>query len=177
MTATSTHDMVLLLTGLLSYRALKVRRDELALPLDEEERRRLEELERVFSPATGESGGVDGGAARPPYLVRLEGRSRVRLPVEFRDGHGEPRDGTLTDLSAMGCFIETVRPATLSEAVAMRFVDVGAGREWHFAGEVERLGDAMGAGMGVSFVGVPLELRVGAAPHSGRERWLSARPR
>jgi hypothetical protein len=152
----TTRDMVLLLTAYLSYRALRGRRDTLRLPLRDDERRRLAELERVFGGAAG-----DGQAAadRPTFMLRLEGRSHVRLPVEFRRDSGDITDGQLGDISASGFFVETAHPGSPGDRVVFKFLDLGAGRAWQFVGEVQSI--RAGEGMALQFVGIPLEVRLG----------------
>src|SRR5262245_11356809 len=99
----TTRDMVLMLTALLSHRALRARRDQLNQELPPDEQRRLAELERVFGAADEEG---NGNGERPAFLMRLEGRAPVRLPVEYRVEPGEWREGALSNLSSSGFFVE-----------------------------------------------------------------------
>ena len=155
----TTRDMVLLLTAYLSYRALRGCRDDLHLRLKSDEARRLAELERVFGildPAAGD---------HPSFLLRLEERAPLRLAVEFRRDSGELAEGHLSNLSAGGFFVETAFPLHPGEHLTFKFLDLGAGRVWLFAGEVEWSREGAGGGMGLRFAGIPVEMRLG---HIGR---------
>lgn len=173
-------DTVLYFTALLSHRALRGRVDQLNLPLKPDEERRLAELERVFgaggslAPRAGETtteGGEGDEAARPAFLLRLEGRSPVRIPVEFQTGTGEWIGAALSDLSSSGFFVKSEAPVPVGERLLFRFFDLGAGRVWQFAGQVERIAGGVDGGMGLRFHGLPLELRLGdRGPRSRRVR-------
>lgn len=177
----TSRETVLLLTAVLSLRALRGRRDELRLPLSPDERRRLAELERVFGAARavghGDAGDPlgspapaapdppgDGPEGRLPFLVRLEERRPLRAVVEFRTASGELVEGLLRNLSTGGFFVETEHAEGPGERLTFRFVDSAAGRAWTFAGEVGWVRSPRhdDGGMGVRFVGVPVELRLGA---------------
>src|SRR5205814_4935799 len=99
----ATREMVLLLTGYLSYRALRARRDDLGMTLRPDEAARLAELENVFGDAAD-------GSDRALYLPQLHERSRVRLPVEYRRADGAEREGLLVSLSPGDFFVETAEP-------------------------------------------------------------------
>ena len=152
-------EMVLLLTGFLSYRALRGRRDDLGLMLRPDEAERLAELEAVF--------GVDSDVSQPILLPRLHERFPVRLPLEFRRADGLPCEGTLLNLSTHGFFVATSHTRTPGERLTFRFVDHGAGREWQFAGEVAQARGGDRSGMGLRFVGIPLEVHHTRPPTSG----------
>ena len=153
---TDLREMVLLLTGFLSYRALRGRRDVLGLVLHPEEAERLAELEAVF--------GDDADEAQPILLPRLHERYPIRLPIEFRRPDGLPCDGTLLNLSTHGFFVETPQPRPLGERITFRFSDEAAGREWQFGGEVARVRGGEKGGMGLRFVGIPLEVHYTRPP-------------
>lgn len=151
-------DTVLYFTALLSHRALRGRVDQLHLPLKPDEQRRLTELERVFGGGTTAD---DVDASRPAYLLRLEDRATVRIPVEFRVGAGEWVRAALSNVSASGFFVRTEAPVATGERLLFRFLDLGARRVWQFAAEVERIAGGPEGGMGLRFHGLPLELRLG----------------
>ena len=153
---TDQRDLILFLTGYLSFRALCGRRDDLGLPLRPDENARLAELETIFGGRHD-----DEADERAAFVLRLEERARLQLSVEFRRATGELAEGRLSNLSASGFFVETAYPLRSGEQTILKFLDADAGREWQFAGEVvwSRRGDS--SGMGLRFVGIPLEVRIG----------------
>lgn len=159
-------EMVLVLTAILSYRALRGRRDSPGAPLRPDEQARLAELDRVFSREGGPAGDDD----RPAFLLRLDQRVPLQLEVEVAAPGEEPCAGLLTNLSVGGFFVECAAGARLGEVLRFRFVDREAGRCWLFSGVVEwqRGGPrALDPGLGVRFDGVPVELLLGSRA-SGR---------
>lgn len=165
-------DMVLLLTALLSHRALRARVEQ-GIPLRANEQRRLVELERVFG-AGGLETSRPSDPGRPAFLLRLETRASLRLPVEFLVGRDEWAPGAMANLSLSGFFVETDAPYAVGAKVLFRFFDLAAGRLWQFTGEVERVAGGDGGGMGLRFHGVPLELRLGSAAAGARHLPVAA---
>jgi hypothetical protein len=147
-------EMVDLLHRCLGYQALRGRRDELGLPLREEEVHQLEELERFFAATPSQP--ADPGL---PCFERLDERHPLGLAIEFGDGHGERREGTLRNLSLAGAFVETRHPFAPGDRLSMVFVDPGDGCRWHFSGDVAWVRGGPGGGMGLSFIGIPVAIR------------------
>jgi hypothetical protein len=145
------------------YRTLRGKRDELGLALAPPDQELLEELEGFFRENCGAPESV------PLFARREHVRRPVQLQIEFRRGDGSTTDGTISDLSGGGAYVETIQPLAPGQHTILRIFDAVAGREW-------RLGAAVawtrwGAGMGVRFMGIPLEVRLGhrtAPPKSSR---------
>ena len=133
------------------YRTLQGKRDLLGLQLSDRDRELLEELDQFFSER------ALGPTDVPEFARRDYRRRAVRLAVEFRSPDGS-REGRMADLSGGGTFIETAAPLATGAETVVRVFDRLAGREWRFGAEVAWV-DARG--MGLRFVGIPLEVRLG----------------
>lgn len=168
----SSRDMILFFTALLSHRALRARVDQ-GVALRSDEQRRLVELTSVFG-----SGDLDASAGddstRPAFLLRMDARASLRLPVEFMVGRDEWVSGALSNLSRSGFFVEAKAPFVVGAKVLFKFLDIGAGRLWQFMGEVERVAGGEGGGMGLRFHGAPLELRLGSPGAGARHLPVAA---
>jgi hypothetical protein len=96
------------------------------------------------------------GEKRPPSIAAGDRRNvkryachgsvKVRVP-----GVGHPVWATITDLSMMGCYLETPAPAALATQVDL-IIEI-EGHILHAAGEVR--GSYPGVGMGVTFTELP----------------------
>jgi hypothetical protein len=148
-------EMVRLLTGCLGYRALVARTQQLGRPLSPDEARAVEGVERAFAPRP-----ADERPYAPLFLRRLEQRFRVALAIEFLDGKGIPSQGVVRNVSLGGLFVATPAPCRPGERIALRFHDEQCAVVWQFAAEVAwaRIGEE--PGMGLAFVGMPVEIRV-----------------
>jgi hypothetical protein len=133
------------------WRTLAGKRDQLRCGLRNDEQARLDELEHFFA------GCADSD--RMAFEQREHERTAVKLLVTFAAG-GE---GVLRDLSGEGAFVETAQPLTIGSRTVMRVIDRFTGDEWRFAAEVVRIARR---GVGLKFVGIPLELRLGHRTHS-----------
>ncbi len=144
------------------YRVLVGKRDSLGQALAAPEQARLEELERLF--------GRDANRRRMPWTQREQLRTPVCLMVQFGDAIGMVRD-----LSGDGMYVQSTRPLRLGARAVMRvnaamqrgldgepfdpfdYVEPLAVDEWRFTVEVVRVD---GEGMGLRFVGIPVQLRI-----------------
>jgi hypothetical protein len=135
------------------YRTLRGKRDELGLPLSPVDQELLDELESFFREHCGAPESV------PLFARREHVRRPVRLQIEFRRGDGKSSDAHLADLSGSGAFVETIEPLAPGQRTILRIFDAAAGREWRMGAAVTWT--RWGGGMGVKFVGIPLEVRLG----------------
>lgn len=136
------------------YLTLKGKRDDLRLPLSSTDAGRLEALTRYF--------GARGVADELPEFVRRDHRRvDARLAVQFQRADGTLGDGTAENLSGDGAFVATRTPLpagtrTILRA-SLRAGDGGSGCEYRIVGEVAW--SLREGGMGIRFIGIPLELR------------------
>lgn len=139
----------------MEYRTLSGKRDQLHLQLSERDRELLDELDHFFSEHAG------AGPRGVPEFARRDFRRRpLRLEVEFRGEDGCARDGMIGNLSGGGLFIETDQPLVPGSETVLRIF--GSQHELRFGASVAWV---HAGGMGVRFVGIPLEVRLG---HRGR---------
>jgi hypothetical protein len=134
------------------YRTLRGKRDELGCALRDDERELLDELEAFFAER------ADGPDGVPEFASRSERRRPVRVQVEFRGVDGTVVGGRLENLSGGGAFVETGAPLIAGDRTVLRIFDASGGREFRFGAEVAWVGPS---GMGLRFVGIPLEVRLG----------------
>jgi hypothetical protein len=139
------------------YRNLTGKRDLLGYALDAPEAERLAALELFFHEC--------GEDDRPAFEVREQIRASISLLVTYAapDGTGV---GEARDVSGDGMFIDTRAPLPIGAHTVVRVIDRIGGDEWRFSAEVIRLTPGPNAGMGVRFLGIPLQLRLGhRQPH------------
>jgi hypothetical protein len=134
------------------YRTLVGKRDQLGCPLGRLDRARLDELERFFLDCADDE--------RPAWATREQIRARISLIVTYSTPAGSLA-GDARDLSADGMFIETVSPLPVGAHTIIRVIDRTSADEWRFGAEVVRVAPGPQGGMGLRFVGIPLELRLG----------------
>jgi hypothetical protein len=115
-----------------------------SLPADEQAK--LDELQRFFREVAD--------SHRFPFLQREQVRVAVEGIVTFASG----AEGKLRDVSGEGAFVETAQPLAVGPRTVMRVIDCWTGDEWRFAAEVVR---TTRDGVGLKFVGIPLNLRLG----------------
>ncbi|MSP62367.1 MAG: hypothetical protein EXR72_18945 [Myxococcales bacterium] len=136
------------------YRTLRGKRDDFGLDLSNADSERLAGLEDFFRQQA-----VAGRSASPPAFVQRDHlRQEIHLKVVFQRGDGESSEGTLHNLSASGAFIETAEPLVAGQRTVVRVTDAAASVEWRIVADVAWV---RGAGMGLRFVGIPLEVRLG----------------
>ncbi len=141
------------------YLALRGKRDDLGLSLSPGDRELLDELERFFLERAEHA-----PAGVPEWARRDHHRRDLKLAVRFTRADGSASDGRMVNLSGGGAFVETIEPLAAGQRTVLRIIDEAAAREW-------RLGAAVawvqhGGGMGLRFVGIPLEVRLGHRPHA-----------
>jgi hypothetical protein len=131
------------------YRTLQGKRDLLGYPLGAVEAARLDELERFFAESLHPQ--------RLVFTQRDQQRIRISIVVTFsgRDGIGR---GRARDISGDGLYVETEQPLKVGARTVVSVMDRMTSEEWQFSAEVVRIESA---GMGLKFLGIPLQLRVG----------------
>lgn len=143
------------------YLALRGKRDDLGLALSPADRELLDELEHFFLER------ADSAPAGVPEFARRDFHRRdLKLAVRFSRSDGGVTEGRIRNLSGGGAFVETIEPLAPGQRTVLRIIDEAAAREW-------RLGAAVawvqhGGGMGLRFVGIPLEVRLGHRPPARR---------
>lgn len=140
------------------YRVLVGKRDGLGYPLAEVEQARLDELERFFLP--------DANRRRLPWAQRENIRAPISIVVTVGDVTGKAQD-----ISPQGIYVVTSARLPIG---ARTMVTISDGpfitpdgdedptvEEWRFPAEVVRLDVG---GIGLRFVGIPLQLRLAHRP-------------
>jgi hypothetical protein len=131
------------------YRTLTGKRDLLGYPLGALEAARLDELERFFAENLHPS--------RLIFNQREQARVTVSIVVTFSGKNGSGR-GRARDISGDGLYVETEDQLTVGERTVISVMDRTTSEEWQFSAEVVRIESS---GMGLRFLGIPLQLRVG----------------
>ena len=135
------------------YRTLVGKRDHLGYELGAIERARLAELERFFATQTNPD--------LEPYAQREQERAPISVVVSFTSEDAPSMLGHARDISGDGLFVETRRPLHVGKRTVIRILDKHTGDEWRFGAEVVRIEPGPRGGMGLRFVGIPLQMRVG----------------
>jgi hypothetical protein len=157
--ATEPIEALELMKHCVDYRTLRGKRDELGLVLSPGDGARLDELERFFSERPDRDA--------PEYARRDHVRRPVRLIVEYRAADGARAGGVVRDLSCEGVFLETLYPLAPGARTVLRVFDRAGGSEWRLGASVVWV--KRSRGMGLRFVGIPLDVRLG---HDPRKRPL-----
>lgn len=123
------------------YQLLRVKQDQLDVPLDDDERARLLGLGRLLS------GDGDKGVRQMPRLP-FPGQVGFTLPGGFEAGE-------VKNLSGKGLAIATPRPPSNGTRVIVRMVDPHSSAEYFFPCRVIWSRRAPLPGMGLAFDGVP----------------------
>jgi hypothetical protein len=126
------------------WRTLAGKRD-LRGSLTADEQTKLGELEHFFCDVADSN--------RFPFQQREQVRAAVELVVTFAGVEGK-----LRDVSGEGAFVETALQFEVGARTVMRIIDCWTGDEWRFGAEVVR---TTHEGVGLKFVGIPLQLRLG----------------
>ena len=140
------------------YQTLAGKRDHLGFPLATAEKARLAELESSFAPLD------------PARRITFEGREQARVPIALLvafDQPGGEGSGYARDLSGLGMWVQTRLPLPVGARTIVRVDDEESGEGWRFTAEVVRVGAGDRSGMGLKFIGIPLQLRVGHRPLPG----------
>lgn len=151
--STGPDEVTTMIENCYAYRKLIGKRDELRLELSEGERQRLTSLERLFRERADECPlGV------PEYAWRDHRRRPVELKVELQHEGGVER-GLVRDVSGGGLLVETMSSLRPGATVMLRLRSTSGDREWRFGAVVARVNP--GRGLGLRFVGLPVEVHVG----------------
>ncbi len=154
-----TEDMAMI-KHCVDYLALRGKRDDLGMALSPENTELLEELESFFRER------ADNAVNVPEFARRDFRRREVRIEVQFARNDGTTTDAVMSNLSGGGVYIETLAPLPAGQRTVVRIFDALAGREWRFGAAVAWVHH--GNGMGLRFVGIPLEVRLGHRSNPGR---------
>jgi hypothetical protein len=121
----------------------------MGFPLGAVEGARLDELERFFQESLHPS--------RMVFNQRDQQRIGISIVVTFsgRDGTGR---GRARDISGDGLYVETEEGLPIGAKTVVSVMDRTSSEEWQFSAEVVRIESS---GMGLKFLGIPLQLRVG----------------
>jgi hypothetical protein len=135
------------------YRSLLGRRDLVRMPLDDDERDRLAELEQRFLwNRETTNGSQPMGALRRRYL-----RLGMRIPALIKVGVTfEPT--TIVDIGGGGIRIEPGPALRLGDVTVVKVTDAAGGREYHLPVQVVWIA---GRRAGLAFFGIPIALRFG----------------
>jgi hypothetical protein len=131
------------------YRTLMGKRDLLGYPLGAVEAARLGELEHFFAENLQPH--------RLVFTLRDQQRIPISIVVTFSGRNGTAR-GRACDISGDGLYVETVDQLPVGSRTVVCVMDTTTQEEWQFSAEVVRIATD---GMGLKFLGIPLQLRVG----------------
>jgi len=138
------------------YRNLLGRRDIVHMPLGDEERHELAELEQRFL-WTGEATNV----ALPMALRRRFLRMNVRLTATMKVGR-EFTPVSIIDIGGGGLMVEPAPRLQVGDLTVVKVQDPTIGREYHLPAQVAwRQVRPKTSRMGLAFFGIPIELRYG----------------